>query len=96
MSAQTRDRHAAAALGRPFRINDEDCDVEGLCEADFELDIVSESPIMATQNSYHVQYQIAITKLAGSCKYDDLRVSSGTNDLTSRKNHVDQISATQL
>ncbi|KAI1625600.1 fungal-specific transcription factor domain-containing protein [Exophiala viscosa] len=62
----TRDRHAAAALGRPFRINDDDCDVEELCEADFELDIASESPIMATQKSYHVQYQIAITKLAGS------------------------------
>ncbi|KAK5025297.1 hypothetical protein LTS07_008148 [Exophiala sideris] len=65
-SIYTRDRHAAAALGRPFRINDEDCDVEDLCEADFELDIAPESPIMAPQKSYHVQYQLAITKLAGS------------------------------
>ncbi|EXJ60793.1 hypothetical protein A1O7_04946 [Cladophialophora yegresii CBS 114405] len=59
-----RDRHAAAALGRPVRINDQDCDVEELSEEDFELDMAPESNIINSQERYHAQYPIAMSKLA--------------------------------
>ncbi|KAK5271548.1 hypothetical protein LTR96_003373 [Exophiala xenobiotica] len=63
-SIYTRDRHAAAALGRPVRIHDQECDVEELCEADFDLDMAPASKIMISQERYHAQYPIAMSKLA--------------------------------
>lgn len=63
-SIYTRDRHAAAALGRPVRIHDQECDVEELCEADFNLDMAPASKIMISQERHHAQYPIAMSKLA--------------------------------
>ncbi|KAH0835351.1 hypothetical protein AYO21_01569 [Fonsecaea monophora] len=60
----TRDRHAAAALGRPFRIRDDDCDIEPLSPRDFDADIVSDDPLICTQEGFHVSYAIEMSKLA--------------------------------
>lgn len=46
-----------------MRIRDEDCDVEFLDEADFQID-VCQSSIIPAQQEYHISYAIEITKLA--------------------------------
>ncbi|KAL2676430.1 hypothetical protein Neosp_010188 [[Neocosmospora] mangrovei] len=63
-SIYVRDRQAAAALGRPCRIRDEDCDIEPLCEADFAFDSETALDIVGTQEPYHVSYAISMSSLA--------------------------------
>jgi hypothetical protein len=63
-------------LGRPVRIHDQECDVEELCEADFDLDMAPASKIMISQERYHAQYPIAMSKLAKIC---ELRSSAPDN-----------------
>ena len=64
---EIRDRHAAAALGRPVRIRDEDCDVEPLEESDFEGDGDADPTIFGTSTRYHVLYAIHMAQLAVIC-----------------------------
>jgi hypothetical protein len=61
---QIRDRHIAAALGRPCRIRDEDCDVEALTEDDFYVDLVADDELIAPQKAHHVSYFLDIAKLS--------------------------------
>ncbi|EEU33922.1 uncharacterized protein NECHADRAFT_12238, partial [Fusarium vanettenii 77-13-4] len=63
-SIYVRDRQAAAALGRPCRIRDEDCDIEPLCEGDFAFDSETALDIVGTQEPYHVSYAISMSSLA--------------------------------
>lgn len=63
-SIYVRERHAAAALGRPSHICDDDCDVEPLTREDLEVDYVNNSPIICGQELYHVGYAIAMSRLA--------------------------------
>lgn len=63
-SIYIRDRHAAAALGRPCRIRDEDCDVEPLSEDDFEFDRDCNLSILGQQEHYHNLYAINMSTLA--------------------------------
>ncbi|KAJ5183424.1 hypothetical protein N7492_001040 [Penicillium capsulatum] len=60
----TRDRHTAAAFGRPCRIRDEDCDVEFLTHEDFTCDLGYDENFIPAQQDYHVFYAIEMTKLA--------------------------------
>ncbi len=64
MISKVRDRHAAAALGRPPRIQDDDCDVELLEEADFELQDTNQRGVFGSLRRYHALYMIQISKLA--------------------------------
>ncbi|RSM14771.1 hypothetical protein CDV31_005205 [Fusarium ambrosium] len=63
-SIYVRDRQAAAALGRPCRIRDEDCDIEPLCEADFTFDRETTLATVGMQERYHVSYVISMSSLA--------------------------------
>ncbi|RSL56704.1 hypothetical protein CEP53_006697 [Fusarium sp. AF-6] len=63
-SIYVRDRQAAAALGRPCRIRDEDCDIEPLCEADFTFDRETILATVGMQERYHVSYAISMSSLA--------------------------------
>jgi hypothetical protein len=67
-SSKIRDRYAAAALGRPVRIRDEDCDVEPLEESDFEENGSAEPSLFGTSTRHHVLYAIHMAKLAVICK----------------------------
>lgn len=66
---QTRDRHAAASLGRPMRIKDEDCDIEMLNEGDFLVDQDFDIELLGDQHDFHVMYAIEMSKLAVICEY---------------------------
>jgi hypothetical protein len=59
-----RDRHAAAALGRPYRIRDEDCDIEPLLELDFRVDNGYSLDLCGVQEDFHASYMIEMSKLA--------------------------------
>ncbi|OAA59736.1 Transcription factor [Niveomyces insectorum RCEF 264] len=59
-----RDRHAAAALGRPCRIHDDDCDVEMLQSADFLVDQNYNHELIAVEMEYHRSYAIEMARLA--------------------------------
>ncbi|RHZ62630.1 hypothetical protein CDV55_106004 [Aspergillus turcosus] len=63
-SIYTRDRHAAASLGRPMRIKDEDCDIEMLNEGDFLVDQNFDNQLLGDQHDFHVMYAIEMSKLA--------------------------------
>ncbi|KAF5260425.1 hypothetical protein FOXYS1_8920 [Fusarium oxysporum] len=63
-SIYVRDRHSAAALGRPCRIRDEDCDIEPLNESDLHVDSVHEGELLPLQEPYHVAYFLEITRLS--------------------------------
>lgn len=58
-----RDRHTAAAFGRPYRIRDEDCDVEPLTPADLNFDVDSQMPL-AIHQVVHEHYVLEMSKLA--------------------------------
>ncbi|PLB54004.1 hypothetical protein P170DRAFT_397008 [Aspergillus steynii IBT 23096] len=60
----TRDRHVSAAFGRPFRIRDEDCDVEFLAEEDFTFDTAYMPGLIPAQEDHHVSYVLEMSKLA--------------------------------
>lgn len=57
-----RERQCSSALGLPNRIRDDDCDVEMLCEADFELAFDPSTP--PTSISRYKAYTIGMTQLA--------------------------------
>ncbi|KFX91423.1 hypothetical protein V490_05907 [Pseudogymnoascus sp. VKM F-3557] len=63
-SLYIRDRHLAAALGRPMRIRDDDCDVEILNESDFEDIAPVDSLLFGTRTKTHILYAIHSAKLA--------------------------------
>ncbi|KAI9871346.1 MAG: hypothetical protein M1830_003011 [Pleopsidium flavum] len=63
-SLYVRDRHAAAALGRPMHIHDDDCDVEMLEESDFEEGISPHPTICGGATRDHILYVIQMAKLA--------------------------------
>ncbi|KAL2844903.1 fungal-specific transcription factor domain-containing protein [Aspergillus pseudodeflectus] len=63
-SIYTRDRHTAAAFGRPCRIRDEDCDIEPLTEEDFQFDSDCGQTLIPAQRDFHVSYVIEMSKLA--------------------------------
>lgn len=73
---KVRDRHAAAALGRPVRIRDEDCDIEMLEEPDFEELEISGSGLFGILTTYHISYAISMAKLAIICMNSFPGVSS--------------------
>ncbi|XHF98609.1 hypothetical protein AWENTII_002157 [Aspergillus wentii] len=60
----TRDRHTSAAFGRPFRIRDEDCDVEPLTVDDFNFDNDYDQTLIPVQKDFHTSYVIEMSKLA--------------------------------
>lgn len=55
-----RERQAAASLGLPSRIRDEDCDVESLSPSDLELDETLLDPTFGSCQQAHVTY---VTKM---------------------------------
>lgn len=57
-----RERQCSSALGLPNRIRDDDCDVEMLSEADFELAFDQSTP--STKVSRYTAYTIGMTRLA--------------------------------
>ncbi|KAL4947585.1 fungal-specific transcription factor domain-containing protein [Aspergillus filifer] len=63
-SIYIRDRHAAASLGRPCRINDEDCDVEMLGMDDFLVDHEVDREVVSTEYQYQRNYVIEMARLA--------------------------------
>ncbi|PVH75076.1 hypothetical protein DL98DRAFT_14852 [Cadophora sp. DSE1049] len=63
-SIYVRDRHAAAALGRPPRIQDDDCDVELLEVSDFDMEETNHPHIFAASRRYHTLYMMEMSKLA--------------------------------
>ncbi|KAL1989084.1 hypothetical protein VTN96DRAFT_5847 [Rasamsonia emersonii] len=63
-SIYVRDRHAAAALGRPCRIRDEDCDIELLTPEDFQVDEGYDVRLICVQQDFHISYAIEMLKLA--------------------------------
>lgn len=63
-SVYVRDRHTAAALGRPVRIRDEDCDIEPLESFDFEDGETGMTDILGTEQPCHIHYAIEMAKLA--------------------------------
>ena len=65
---QIRDRHAAAALGRPCRISDEDCDIEMLDVEDFLIDQEFDNRLVCPEQRYHRLYVIEMAKLAVTCE----------------------------
>ncbi len=63
-----RDRSDAAALGRPMRIHDDDCDLEMLEESDFEDEEDTDSTITIVPSSkIHRLYCIEVAKLSVLC-----------------------------
>ncbi|TPX11539.1 uncharacterized protein E0L32_007750 [Thyridium curvatum] len=62
-SLYIRDRHVSAALGRPYRIRDQDCNPEPLGEADFEFDSHTTTDIIAKQGAYHIAYTQNVSSL---------------------------------
>ncbi|KAJ5342324.1 fungal-specific transcription factor domain-containing protein [Penicillium brevicompactum] len=62
-SIYIRDRHTAAAFGRPCRIQDEDCDVETPTAEDFSFDEDYDQSLITPQRDYHVSYFLEMTKL---------------------------------
>ncbi|KAL6405319.1 hypothetical protein AUP68_11071 [Ilyonectria robusta] len=63
-SIYIRDRHAAAALGRPCRIRDEDCDVEPPSEEDLLIDEDPDEQLIPAQDPCHTSYFLEISKLS--------------------------------
>ncbi|KAL1893516.1 hypothetical protein Sste5346_006344 [Sporothrix stenoceras] len=63
-SIYIRDRHAAAALGRPCRIQDEDCDVEMLTVDDFLIDQENDRSLIIEETEYQRNYVIEMARLA--------------------------------
>ncbi|KAL6229262.1 hypothetical protein BDW75DRAFT_249973 [Aspergillus navahoensis] len=63
-SIYVRDRHTAAAFGRPCRIRDEDCDIEPLTGDDFQFDSDYDQALIPAQESFHISYAIEMSKLA--------------------------------
>lgn len=63
-SIYVRDRLTAAALGRPVRIRDEDCDIEPLEWADFEEPETGAADICGMIHPCHIHYAIEMSKLA--------------------------------
>lgn len=63
-SIYIRDRHAAAALGRPCRIQDEDCDVEMLTVDDFLIDQEYDRDLIVEETEYQRSYVIQMARLA--------------------------------
>ncbi|KAH7007779.1 fungal-specific transcription factor domain-containing protein [Ilyonectria destructans] len=63
-SIYIRDRHAAAALGRPCRIRDEDCDVEPPSEEDLLIDADADEQLIPAQDPCHISYFLEISKLS--------------------------------
>ncbi|KAJ3548174.1 hypothetical protein NM208_g1137 [Fusarium decemcellulare] len=63
-SIYDRDRHAAAALGCPCRIRDEDCDIEPLSEYDLLVDSNVDEGLLPVQEPYHVAYFLEISRLS--------------------------------
>lgn len=66
---QIRDRHAAAALGHPCRIRDEDCDVEPLNEEDLLVDANFSGQLLPLQKSHHVSYFLENAKFSKICEF---------------------------
>ncbi|KAJ5279335.1 hypothetical protein N7478_004707 [Penicillium angulare] len=60
----TRDRHVSAAFGRPYRIRDEDCDVEPLTEEDFTFDTAYDLELIPAHEDFNTLYVIEMSKLA--------------------------------
>lgn len=62
---QVRERQAAASLGLPSRIRDEDCDIEALSAADLESgsDVASASLFGSCQRE-HITYVVKMVEIA--------------------------------
>jgi hypothetical protein len=66
---KVRERQAAASLGLPSRIRDEDCDIEPLSPSDLESEISSvDSPFGSCQPE-HVTYAIKMVEIAKLREY---------------------------
>ncbi|KAF2018112.1 hypothetical protein BU24DRAFT_491146 [Aaosphaeria arxii CBS 175.79] len=63
-SIYVRDRHTAAAFGRPCRIQDIDCDVQPLTELDFTFDSAFDTDLIPAQETYHIDYTLEMARLA--------------------------------
>ncbi|KAK5462726.1 hypothetical protein LTS15_002438 [Exophiala xenobiotica] len=63
-----RDRHVSAALGCPIHIQEDDCDVEMLEEADFS-DSHSDEATSGLSTRPHALYMIQMTELSIVCEY---------------------------
>ncbi|KAM0254494.1 hypothetical protein ACHAQJ_006712 [Trichoderma viride] len=63
-SIYVRERQAAASLGLPSRIRDEDCDIEPLSPSDFESQISSADSPFGSCQPEHVTYAIKMVEIA--------------------------------
>ncbi|KAH7140346.1 fungal-specific transcription factor domain-containing protein [Dactylonectria estremocensis] len=63
-SIYIRDRHGAAALDRPPRIRDEDCDIESANENDLLVDLTIDNDLLPEQKPHHISYFLQLAKLS--------------------------------
>ncbi|KAH7128999.1 fungal-specific transcription factor domain-containing protein [Dactylonectria macrodidyma] len=63
-SIYIRDRHGAAALDRPPRIRDEDCDIEPATENDLLVDLTIDNELLPEQKPHHISYFLQLVKLS--------------------------------
>ncbi|UKZ49667.1 hypothetical protein TrVGV298_003915 [Trichoderma virens] len=63
-SIYVRERQAAAALGLPSRIRDDDCDIEPLSALDLEFDVNPVDPSFGSCQPEHVTYAIKMVEIA--------------------------------
>lgn len=64
-SIYVRERQAAASLGLPSRIRDEDCDIEVLTAADLETDMdIAYSSLFGSCEREHITYVIKMVEIA--------------------------------
>lgn len=61
---QVRERQAAAALGLPSRIRDDDCDIEPLSPMDLESEVSPVDPSFGSCQPEHVTYAIKMVEIA--------------------------------
>ncbi|KAL7958364.1 N-terminal binuclear Zn cluster-containing/DNA binding domain-containing protein [Trichoderma compactum] len=63
-SIYVRERQAAAALGLPSRIRDDDCDIEPLSPMDLESEVSPVDPSFGSCQPEHVTYAIKMVEIA--------------------------------
>lgn len=67
---QVRERQAAASLGLPSRIRDEDCDIEPLSAADLESETeVTVNSLFGSCQPQHITYVIKMVEIARLCQF---------------------------
>ncbi|KAH7159612.1 N-terminal binuclear Zn cluster-containing/DNA binding domain-containing protein [Dactylonectria estremocensis] len=63
-SIYVRERQAAASLGLPSRIRDDDCDIEPLSPSDLESEVENQETTFGSCKLEHIQYAIKMVEIA--------------------------------